>query len=279
MGFIKNGGVIEHMTKQSLFYERAVPVSGSRHGDLSIETGLGYAFASHAGAVPLMAVEFVLAASEYAIVFTTIGDEIFPAVVLGVRNDQNLYLGADSKWNAKYVPAFIRRYPFVFSTSADRKTLTLCIDDSHAGFNREGKGQRLFDADLKFQQDFQAHFQRTRLFCQKLKELGVFEPSGVRVTGAGGEKINLGGFMVVNRKKLREVPDDKLLAMAKSDELELLHLHLYSLRNFAEMKDRLSDASPAEPEDEQVPAAQDAPTEKKPARKGSRGNGGGKSEA
>lgn len=247
------------MAKQLMFYESAVPVSASRHADLSVETGAGYAFASHASAVPIMALEFITAASEYAIVFTAVGEEIFPAVVLGMRSDQNLYLGTDGKWSAKYVPAFIRRYPFVFSASADRKTLTLCIDESYAGLNREGKGQRLFDEErkpaaytqrvLKFLQDFQAHFQRTRQFCQRLKGLGVLEPSGVQVTAAGGEKISLGGFMVVNRKKLREVPDDKLLAMAKSDELELLHLHLYSLRNFAEMKDRLADNATVEPEE------------------------------
>lgn len=245
------------MAKQLLFYENAVPVSAARHADLSIETGAGYAFASHASAVPIMALEFIAAASEYAIVFAPIGDEIFPAVVLGLRTDQNLYVGQDAKWDAKYVPAFIRRYPFVFSTSADRKTLTLCIDESYAGLNREGQGQRLFDAEgkpaaytqrvLKFLQDFQSHFQRTRLFCQRLKELDVLEPTGVQVTAAGGEKTSLGGFLVVNRKKLRSVPDDKLLAMAKSDELELLHLHLHSLRNFAEMKDRLVGNLPVEP--------------------------------
>lgn len=137
------------MTKQLLFYENAVPVSATRHAELSVETGAGYAFASHASAVPIMALEFIPAASEYAIVFAPIGEEVFPAVVLGMRTDENLYLGQDAKWNAKYVPAFIRRYPFVFSTSADRKTLTLCIDESYSGLNREGKGQRLFDDERK----------------------------------------------------------------------------------------------------------------------------------
>ena len=246
------------MTKQLLFYENAVPVSAARHADRCVETGAGYAFASHASAVPIMAVEFIAAASEYAIVFAPVGDDVFPAVVLGLKTDQNLFVGDDAKWQAKYVPAFIRRYPFVFSTSADRKTLTLCIDESYAGLNREGKGQRLFDDErkpaaytqrvLKFLQDFQSHFQRTRLFCQRLKELGVLEPTGVQLTAAGGQKVALGGFLVANRKKLREIPDDKLLAMAKSDELELLHLHQYSLRNFAEMKDRLIDAPPADPQ-------------------------------
>ena len=247
------------MTKQLLFYENAVPVSASWHADLRVETGAGYAFASHASAVPIMAVEIIAAASEYAIVFTAVGEEVVPAVVLGLRTDQNLYLGPDGKWNAKYVPAFIRRYPFVFSTSADRKTLTLCIDESYAGLKREGDGKRLFDEErkptaytqrvLKFLQDFQAHFQRTRLFCQKLNDLGVLERTGVQMTASSGEKASIGGFLVVSRKKLRDLPAEKLVDLAKSDELELLHLHLYSLRNFAEMKDRLIGTPPADPED------------------------------
>ena len=244
------------MTKQLMFYENAVPMSASRHADASVEPGTGYAFASHASAVPIMAVEFLLAATEYAIVFTPVGDDIVPAVVLGLRNEQNLYLGQDDKWKAKYVPAFIRRYPFVFSASADKKTLALCIDESSAGFNRTGKGQALFDADkkpteytqrvLKFLQAFQTHFQRTQLFCKRVKELGILEPTTVRVAGPGGEKQAVGGFLVVDRKKLRAVPADELAELAKTDELELLYLHLYSMRNFADMKDRLIGSLPAE---------------------------------
>ena len=123
-----------------------------------------------------MAVEFLRAATEYAIVFTGAGEDMMPAAVLGVRDDQNLYLSADAHWQAKYIPAFIRRYPFVFSSSADQKTLTLCIDETHPGVNREGKGQRLFGDDgkpsrlheqvLKFLQEYQAHFERTQAVRQ-----------------------------------------------------------------------------------------------------------------
>ena len=102
------------MASQMLIYESAVPVSSARHGRWSVEVGADYTFSKNVNSVPLMAVEFPNAASEYAIVFAPIGEEVFPAVVLGMRTDENLYLGQDAKWNAKYVPAFIRRYPFVF---------------------------------------------------------------------------------------------------------------------------------------------------------------------
>lgn len=237
------------MTKQLLIYESAVPVSAARHGDASVENTGGYAFSAGVNAVPLMAVEFLHAAAEYSIVFTAAGDDVMPAVVLGLRGDQNLFLAPDAQWKAKYVPAFIRRYPFVFSTSADGATLTLCIDESYPGLNREGRGQQLFGDDkkpsayteqvLKFLQDFQARFQRTRTFCKRMKDFGLLEPMQAQVTTPKGEKITLSGFLAVNREKLRALSGEQLAELAKTDELELLYTHLHSMRNFNDMKDRL----------------------------------------
>jgi hypothetical protein len=174
---------------------------------------------------------------------------VIPAVVLGVRGDQNLYLSSDQKWQAKYIPAFIRRYPFVFSSSADGQTFTLCIDEGFAGFNRDGRGQAMFSDDgkptpyvenvLKFLQEYQAQFERTRVFCQKLRELDLLEPMQASVALETGEHLSLTGFMAVERKKLKALSGESLAALAKTDELELLYLHLHSMRNFTGMKDRL----------------------------------------
>jgi hypothetical protein len=253
------------MAKQLLIYETAVPVSAARHGDMSVEVGNTYAFSAGVNAVPLMALEFVRAATEYAIVFTRADDAVMPAVVLGVKGNQNLYLSPEGQWNAKYIPAFIRRYPFVFSSSDDGKTLTLCIDEAHPGVNREGRGQRLFGEDgkpspyvdqvLKFLQEYQAHFVRTKAFGKRLDELGLLEPMQAQVVTPTGAKLSLTGFLAVSREKLREVPGDKLAELAKTDELELLYLHLYSMRNFSDVKDRLIGSLAAEPEASAEPSA------------------------
>jgi len=246
------------MAKQLLIYESAVPMSAHRHGNMYFEPTADYSFSIGLNAVPLMAVEFLRAATEYAIVFTNAGDDVLPAAVLGVRPDQNLFVSEGSKWQAKYIPAFIRRYPFVFSATDDRTMVTLCVDEAHPGLNREGRGERLFDEDgkpsaytnkvLKFLKEYQVHFERTRLFGKRLRELDLLEPTQAQVTTPKGEKLTLGGFMAVPRKKLRALGGDPLASLAKTDELELLYLHLYSMRNFGDVKDRLigslsSDAS------------------------------------
>ena len=252
------------MSKQLLIYESAVPITSARHLPVSVEPVAGYGFTAGINAVPLMAVEFLRAAQEYAIVFTNAGDEILPAVVLGLRPSQNLYLAQDASWQAKYVPAFVRRYPFVFSASADGKTLTLCIDEAYPGLNRQGRGQRLFgdngqaapyvDSVLKFLQEYQRHFERTRQVGRTLRELGLLEPLQAQIATPSGSKFTLSGFSGVSRVKLRALGGDALAALAKTDELELLYLHLYSMRNFDAMKDRLFGLLAAEEEALAAPA-------------------------
>ena len=235
------------MSTQLLIYDKVVPVNKNDHGDLYIKTGNNYAFAKDVNSVPLMAVEFRQAAREYAIVFTGTEAEVMPAVVLGTRNDENLYYSEEGGWDAKYIPAFIRRYPFVFSSGDQGQSFTLCIDEEFEGCNREGKGERLFDADgeqtqylqnvLEFLKEFQAHFRRSQSFCQRIVELELLEPMGAQFS-QDGEKRSLTGFMAVNREKLKALPGETLAELAKSDGLELLYLHLQSLNNFTSVVDR-----------------------------------------
>lgn len=240
------------MTKQLLIYDSAIPLSASRHGGQSIEKTPDYSYSAHINAVPIMAVEFIRAATEYAIVFAETGNDILPAVVLGLRPNENLYVGSDAKWDARYIPAFIRRYPFVFSIGSNRQVVTLCIDETYPGLNRENKGSRLFKEDgkpsvyteqvLKFLKEYQSHYERTRVFGKRLKEFGLLEPMQAQMTTLKGEKFSLGGFMAIPRQKMRALDSAALAALAKTDELELIYLHLYSLRNFTEVKDRLVEA-------------------------------------
>jgi SapC len=104
------------MPKQLLIYEKAVPVTRQRHGNVSIKAGSDFGYAKTVNSVPLLASEFDLASREYAIVFSGQGNDMMPAALLGIRDNENLYVDDKGLWNAKYIPAFVRRYPFVFST-------------------------------------------------------------------------------------------------------------------------------------------------------------------
>ena len=240
------------MTKQLLIYNTAVPISRARHFDCHLEPSPSFAFSRDINSAPLTAVEFPQAMNEYPIVFAGNPGELTPVVILGLRADENLFLSPDGAWNAKYIPAFVRRYPFVFSLSGDR--FLLCVDEEFPGFNRQGRGQPFFGEDgemspfvgnvLKFVQEYQAQFRRTQRFCARIEELGLLEPMQAQITIEGGRSTRLSGFLAVNREKLKALPGEVLSELAATDELELLYMHLHSMNNFEALKDLLA-ASPA----------------------------------
>jgi hypothetical protein len=237
------------MAKQLLIYEKAVPVTVKKHGNVSIKAGTDYGFAKDVNSVPLLASEFDLSSTEYAIVFSGEGKDVMPAALLGIRDQENLYVDDSGAWNAKYIPAFVRRYPFVFSTQ-DKNTFNLCIDEDFPGVNRKGVGERLFDANgertqylqsvLGFLQAYQAQFEATRAFCQRLVDLNLLEAMQAQFRLRSGQRIALGGFMAVNRNRLRALVGDALARLAATGDLDLIYAHLHSQRNFTPTAERVA---------------------------------------
>ena len=241
------------MTKQLLIYDQAVPVSASQHRDVSIKAGSDYGFARDVNSVPLMAAEFEFCVGDYAIVFAGEAGSVMPAAMLGVRDRENLHVGSAGEWVGKYIPAFLRRYPFVFASSADGSTFTLCLDESYSGVNREGRGERLFDSSgertqylqnvLNFLQAYQAQFLATKRFVQTLEDLELFDPMEAQFTLRSGQQMKLGGFKAVNRERLRRLDGDKLADLARTGGLDLIYAHLNSLRNFTPIAERMAQAN------------------------------------
>lgn len=231
------------MSKQMLIYERVTPILSDVHRDASIKVSEKFAFANSLNSVPLLAAEFIAAAQHYAIVFASGNGAIFPSVLLGFEDGVNVCVDASGDWVTGYVPAFIRRYPFIFAddVGGDAGTFTLCIDESYSGLNREGRGERLFDSEgnrtqyllqkLAFVSQFQAQFNRTQAFCERLKRLGLLEDAQLRFTTAEGQSGTLGGFQTIVRDRIKAIPEDEIKDMFSKDELELCFAHLHSLQN------------------------------------------------
>ena len=237
------------MAKQLLIYERAVPLSSVRHRSLYVKMGSDYRFSRDVSAVPVLEPEFAQAAMCYVLVFIGEGDEVMPAALLGIRAGQNAFLREDGGWDAAYIPAFVRQYPFVVSRrEGDDDSFTLCIDDSYAGCNEEGRGERLFDADgertaflrqmVAWTGEYQGQFHRTKRFSAKLRNLGLLVPMEARVRVRSGEDVALSGFMAVDRNRLAELTGDQLADLMREGELELVYQHLMSLRNIESLAAR-----------------------------------------
>lgn len=83
------------MSKQLLIYGSTRPITVTSHRDWSVQTDTGFAFTAGLNSAPLVAVEFAAAALDMTIVFAGTEEAIFPSVILGTRDGQNLFLGPD----------------------------------------------------------------------------------------------------------------------------------------------------------------------------------------
>jgi hypothetical protein len=100
----------------TLYYEKPVLLNREKHRSRRIRPSSGFGFARNANSLYLAGVEFNEACKEYAIVFTRLaGGKVAPVVVLGLRARENLFVDQQEHWTATYVPAFVRRYPFVLA--------------------------------------------------------------------------------------------------------------------------------------------------------------------
>lgn len=230
------------MTKQMLLYETVVPITLGRHGKWSIEKGKDFSYCRAINACPLMVSEFRAAAATLPLVFSRSDTGAVPAVILGLEHDRSAMVAEDGSWIGRYIPAFLRRYPFVFAAGQDGEQYTLCLDESFDGLDQEGqRGDRLFtdegqpteamNASLEFTKNFEIENRRTQAFCKLLEDHDLLDPMNAQITLPDGTKRALTGFQTVSRERLKALPVDVVKSMFDSDALELIYLHLASLGN------------------------------------------------
>jgi hypothetical protein len=246
------------MTEQNLplFYKQVAPLSKQKHGSWHIRPPMDFAFAAQTNSIYIAAIEFNRIAHEYPIVFGRDRDgSIFPVALLGLQNNRNLFVDRDGNWQADYIPAYVRRYPFILAMTATGNggsNFTVCVDEAYAGFSEDGEaGQALFDESgeespllrksVDFLKEYQGHIQLTSQFCNNLAELEVLEDMRADVQLPDGKRHALGGFLCVSRERLKKLKQTKLAELCHSDQLELIYAHLLSLGNLERLLKRSKD--------------------------------------
>lgn len=242
----------------AMYYDKPVLLNRDKHRQRRIRPSPGFGFARKANSLFLAAAEFNEACKEYAIVFTRgAGGPVVPVAMLGLRNRENLYVGEKDEWLAEYVPAFVRRYPFVLAQLPGQQALGVCIDEAFAGLN-DTEGEALFDGEgnatpflqnaLDFLNRYQGEYQRTETFCQRLEQAGLLMEMNARADLVDGRTFTVSSLMVVDERKLMALPDAVALSLFRSGELHLIAMHLMSLSNMRKLVDRMAQRkSPLQP--------------------------------
>lgn len=236
------------------FYKKVVALNSELHRNLKFAANeANFLFACDTTAVLLAGVEFAEAAREYPVVFVrAAGQPLRPVALLGVRAGENLFVDDQGKWDARYIPAFVRRYPFVLAEGAEPGKLVVCIDDSCPALNAdhgellvnaEGKLEPRMNEVMQFLNNFQQEFARTELITRQLDELGLFVQQGARFDTSAGQTFQLNDFYLIDETKFGKLGDEQLPALFRSGALGLAYLHLASLGNMRKLLDRVTERS------------------------------------
>lgn len=223
-----------------MFYKKPVPLEPARHGTAGLKPQIEYRFAANTNALPLTATEMAHAARTYPIVFS-VNTPTVPFAVVGLRDHENLFVDAAGAWrDDSYIPAYVRRYPFIFSEVPEAQRLVLCIDEGADNYEAtssqplfvEGKPTEVLQRVLQFNETFQAHYLDTRRFGEWLDKNDMLEDRMARADLGGGQTFTLRGFKLLNPERLRALEDAQVLELHKKGWLPLLHFHLQSLQNW-----------------------------------------------
>jgi hypothetical protein len=231
-----------------LFYNSLVPLSTQFHQNygLAIQDGIAYTSITHA--IPVTVDEFSVAQRSFPIIFG-MGENPAPLALLSLTDGVNLYVDKDGKWeDGAYLPAFVRRYPFMLAKlGPDASELSLCFDDT-AGIITPDAEDKLFDGDqptattkriLDFCEQFEQAVARTRGFMDELTKLDLLTDGEVTIQQPDMPEPSVyRGFRMIAEERLQNLRGDQARKMIQNGMMGLIYAHLYSLSLISHLFER-----------------------------------------
>ena len=224
-----------------LFYNDLMPLNSRDHSKWHARSIENAKFISTAHAIPITIEEFVQAQRNYPIVFSS-GENALPLALMGLNEGVNTFVDAEGKINEPvYLPAYIRRYPFMLAKlTQDGDELSLCFDPTSGAVGDFAEGEPLFDGDqpsdntkniLNFCEQFEAAAQRTKAFMDELRKADLLMNGEIAIQAAErpDQPFTYRGFQMIDQEKLKNASDESFAAWQKNGMLPLIHAHIFSL--------------------------------------------------
>ncbi|MCQ8185112.1 SapC family protein [Parvularcula maris] len=236
---------------QMYLFRRAELVTREQHGNMGItrpENPL--AFCAAARAVPLTLSEITTAMRTYPVIFASVENPI-PLAVLGLVDDENLFIEEDGNWTADhYTPGYIRRYPFALAQDkqGDQQNprMAIIVDGEYEGlssspeipFFENGEPSESMQQAMEFCQSYERDRIQTQRFAETLKGYDLLAQQMAQYSPDGKEQQAFARYVGVEEERLKNLSDDKFLELRKSNILPILYAQLMSMSNWRTLLDR-----------------------------------------
>ncbi|HEV2595897.1 MAG TPA: SapC family protein [Sphingomicrobium sp.] len=224
-----------------LFYNAIEPLNLEQHGKLKVRGLTSLPELGRTHAVPLTVDEFTLVQRHYPIVFS-VGGAPVPIALMGLNEGINVFLDESGRATDAnlYIPAYLRRYPFLLAKlRPESDELSLCYDPTSGAVGDFEEGEALFEGDepsgatkaiLEFCEQFEAAGLRTNAFVEELVKSDLLMDGEVAIQPEGFDQpFVYRGFRMVDEDKIRNLRGDELRKMNQNGMLPLIYAHLFSL--------------------------------------------------
>ena len=212
------------------FYNDPIPLEKTKHVNLKIDREPNFDYAEHVNSVPVAGMEFFKSSRHFPVVFVKNKDDSYiPIAMLSLRPSGHDY---GNKWEDKYVPNYIRRYPFVLSNDGlvlvDSEAKQLSEDKGEALFLEGGEATDTLKEIVSYLEQLQVSYNITEEFTKALVEKDMLEPFSPSVK-IGGATINLGELYIISEKKLVELNEKESYEWLRKGWIAWSYAHLHSL--------------------------------------------------
>lgn len=230
-------------------YQKPIRLNRFAHAGLRYTPLPNYLFARTLTSAPLMAVEFPAACRQYPIVVVqTEGGGLSAQVILSVQAEENAFVDREGRWTATYIPAFIRRYPFVlaeipgnpsdFDVAFDEASEGFSTDHGEALFTEDGQPTPVLKTQIDFLQSVQTEHVRTQAFLKELQAADLLIPRNVDIVRADRQRFNVRNALVVDESRLASLAPATVQSFLAAGYLGWIFAHLISLQCFLALANR-----------------------------------------
>ena len=225
-----------------MFYTQPEALSLERHKGLGVrKIDQPFGFYRKAHAVPLTVSEFGLCAGSFPVIF--VGEEKTPIGAVGIRQQENVFVDTAGQPEADvYVPAFVRRYPFVFAGENDQDRLILCIDrqapmitdNPEVPFFEGDEASKFTNDAIEFCKEFERQRRATVDFVKLMTDLDLFEEKSVSFTprdeaGNEGEPQKIADYWAISEERVNALSAEQFEQLRANGAIGAIYSHLVSL--------------------------------------------------
>ncbi|TNC04651.1 SapC family protein [Methylobacterium terricola] len=241
------------MSALPLFYRSVVPLDRDAHRAWHLAQPQRFAFARASHLVPALAEEIGAACRHLPVVFLPESLGPVPVFLVGAAPGHCALIDDQGTWTGRYLPAYLRRYPFILGESEGTEPLA-CIDaesdllhrhgaaepaEANAAslplFTEDGQETPLLRERIRLVADYAEAARRTAAFGRLLQDLKLLRALTIQVQHPlSGESHTLHGALGVDEAALAALPEEAFARLRREGWLAMIYAHLVSLQAVAD---------------------------------------------